>query len=314
MTLLLNNAEGGTNGAAVTTTTSGAGNGNAPFSAVSPVTAGAISFKSSSAWRGALGYSLVQAVSANACTFEWADTAAADFAARWYFRLNAFPSAQCQGPFNVRTSTAQLGRLNLQTTAQISTTIGTTNVTDGFSTAALAVGTWYRFETLGAGFGTAATSMVTRIYVGDATGTPFITTQVSGVTTVGPAQVARFGRNNAQGSNDWDFDDVALNIAAGAVLLGPSNTGDAGLDQIAEPGSTVTLAGSGTGTWAQLSGTAVTLAGSGSVRTFTAPYSLGGGDLVFAFGGTTTTVTVLPVPDKVKRGSSLVAALVYVAR
>ena len=82
-------------------------------------------------------------------------------------------------------------------------------------------------------------------------------------------------------------------LADQLALAYPTATpANAGADQSVQPWDTVTLTGTGTGTWSQVSGPAVTLAGSGSTRTFTAPATMTGRQLVFDYGGDTVTVSV----------------------
>lgn len=259
MTLKLNTAEGGTDGTATTTANSGGGSGDA-FTAVSAVVSGAIAFRAANAYRGALCYALVQATSANACTFEWSDTASDQFAHRMYLRLLEYPSANCQGPLNIR-GTAAAARLNMSTTGQLSITIvnGTTSTSGGFSTGTLALNTWYRIECVGSGFGSSSTAVACNVYLGDATGTPaFAVPSPALVATAEQISVIRVGRANAVGSNNWLVDDLAQSIGT-SLELGPSPTGTAGADQTVEPGQPVTLTGGGAGTWAQTAGTTVQL-------------------------------------------------------
>lgn len=101
---------------------------------------------------------------------------------------------------------------------------------------------------------------------------------------------------------------------------------DAGPDQTAEAGATVTLTGSGTdsdGTitsyaWAQTTGPTVTLDGSGATRTFTAPVTLTGATLGFQLTVTdddaatdtdTMTVTVLPATIRLRIGGETLPAI-----
>lgn len=66
-----------------------------------------------------------------------------------------------------------------------------------------------------------------------------------------------------------------------------------------EPGSTVTLTATGSGTWAQTSGPTIALAGTGAVRTFAAPATLAGVTLVFTYGAITETVLVLKATERI---------------
>jgi hypothetical protein len=66
-----------------------------------------------------------------------------------------------------------------------------------------------------------------------------------------------------------------------------------------EPGATVTLTGSGAGTWAQTTGPTVALAGSGAVRSFAAPATIDGVTLAFTYGASTETVEVLKATERI---------------
>lgn len=311
MTLKANTAEGGTSG--VDVTTSNSSNGGDAFTAVALVNSGAGTFYGTNPFRGSMCYRLFQPSSASACTVEWSDTASASFTCRFYFRFNgSYPSATCQGPLNVRSASAYLGRLNLTNTGQVSITLGAANASSGLSASSLALDTWYRFEVVGTGFGTAATSMTCNVYVGDST-TPFFTTlTVTGQTTAEQVALLRYGRNNAVGSNDWLFDDLAQNIGSSTVI-GPSNSGDAGLDKGVEPYELVTLIGTGSGTWSQLSGPDVVLNGSGATRTFTAPVVMAGATLAFAYGGDSMAVTVYPPTERFVSSSGEKAVIILLA-
>lgn len=317
--LLTNNCESGqASGTAVTTSNSDTGTGNTGFTAVSPVTAGAITYTSTNPYKGGLAIATVQANSANACTFEWTDpTPASTIAVRCYILLNSYPSATCQGPINIRSAASgALGRLNMTSTGQLSMTLGSNNVSSGTSSGTLDLGTWYRIEVTGTAFNTSATTLHTNVYLGDSsTAISALTLDIpagSAAVTAALANLVRFGRNNAAGSNDWVFDDLALNVGT-STQIGPSASGNAGDPQTVEPGTSVPLVGTGTGTWSQVSGTTVTLTGSGNNRSFIAPASLTQTDLVFGFGGSQTTVTVQAATESVNRGGSRVPALMYVA-
>lgn len=116
---------------------------------------------------------------------------------------------------------------------------------------------------------------------------------------------------------------LAISPFGMAVLLIPADappTANAGADQDAAPGATVTLAGSGTDpagqaltySWSQLSGPAVTLSSATVAQpTFAAPSLVGGATLVFGLVVTDTsgqpsaqdavTVTVSPAPYLLRR-------------
>lgn len=225
MTLKSNTAEGGTDGVTVTTGNSGGASGDA-FTAVSGGVTGGITYSSSQAKRGSsLSYLMqVAAAAAVACTMDISDTADATYTIRAYLYLNAYPSTTIQGPIGIRSAAnASIGRLNMSTSGALQVVLGTANTTSAFSTATLALNNWYRLEVYGTGVGTASASMTCDVYDGDSTGTPYLTTGLTGQNTSATVGIARYGRLGTGGSNDWYLDDLAQNIGS-ATPLGPSAT------------------------------------------------------------------------------------------
>lgn len=129
-----------------------------------------------------------------------------------------------------------------------------------------------------------------------------------------PVSNVQFGRINGSTYDlTMQMDDFALNTQASG-LIGPWQSSYSAApvvvaNQTVEPLETVTLtAYSGSGTWSQTSGTAVSLSGSGAEVTFTSPASLTTGDLVFAYGTASTTVTVLNATEAFWNGTAWTAA------
>jgi hypothetical protein len=138
-------------------------------------------------------------------------------------------------------------------------------------------------------------------------------------------QSYRHGINTASTSMTlWTSEGLTLfdNTAVRYDVANVAPTANAGVDQTADPGATVTLTGSGTDTdgtiasyaWAQTSGTTVTLTGTGASRTFTAPITTTGATLLFqltvtddqaATGTDTIQVTVTPAEGRLHDGSSV---------
>lgn len=307
MTLKKNSAEGGVNTTAVTALNSGGASGDA-FTAVAAGVTNGIIFTNAQRRAGSLAYRMTTATAdAIACTFDMADTAAATFTSRFYFYLAAFPSATVQGPVGIRSAAnASIGRLNMSATGQIQVVLGTANTTSTLTTTTLALNTWYRFEVYGTGMGTASASMTADVYVGENTGTPYMTTGLTGQNTTATVGTVRYGKIGAAGSNDWFYDDLAQNIGS-ATPLGPEVA--LGGDQTnIEPKSTVTLTAVGPGTWTQVSGPSVTITQTGTTGTFVAPLTISGTTLVFGYGGQTTSVTVLSATERLVIGGVEVAA------
>lgn len=94
-------------------------------------------------------------------------------------------------------------------------------------------------------------------------------------------------------ASEWEGPRIlSEQLALAYPALNPPN---AGVDQVVEPWSTVTLQGlGGSATWSQVSGRSVSLSGSGAVRTFVAPAGMTTQELVFAYGTDQMKVTVAP--------------------
>lgn len=113
-----------------------------------------------------------------------------------------------------------------------------------------------------------------------------------------------------QASGDTTVTYINSQTSNGAgQLIGivPTSLVSAGADQAdIEPWTTVTLAGTGTGSWSQVSGASVTLSGSGAIRTFTAPPSLSAQTLVFDYGGDQVSIGILPATEAMYSGGQWV--------
>jgi hypothetical protein len=300
-TLVTNNAEGGTEALAVTTGNSGGLSGT-PFTLVSQGSAGVITFVGAAAYRGNFGYWFNQPSNSLASLFDInADTPSDAWTCRFYIYLNTLPSTDhIQFPIMIRGASGVLGRTEMNTSGQLRVVNGTTG---SYSSASLTTGVWYRVEYYGTGAGTSNTNARVDVYVGDNTGTPFLTASQNGQTTGEQVTLIRYGKASSTPTSTMSFyiDDIGQSIGS-SVPLGPSPTGSAGPDQTVEPWSIVTLTATDTGSWSQVSGPAVTLSGSGLTRTFKAPGVLNNTALVFAYGGDTCTVTVLAATERAVMG------------
>lgn len=113
-----------------------------------------------------------------------------------------------------------------------------------------------------------------------------------------------------QASGDTTVTYINSQTSNGAgQLIGivPTSSASAGVDQAdIEPWTTVTLTGTGVGSWSQVSGVSVTLSGSGATRTFTAPPSLSTQTLVFDYGGDQVNIGILPATEAMYSGGQWV--------
>lgn len=121
-------------------------------------------------------------------------------------------------------------------------------------------------------------------------------------------QATRIGRPSTHATYAATLlvDAIAASDTATGLLDALEVPVDAGIDQVVDPLTTVTLAATGSGSWSQVSGGTVTLGGSGATRTFTAPAAHEQEEYVFAYGGDETTVTVRPHNEWQKSGGGLV--------
>lgn len=116
-----------------------------------------------------------------------------------------------------------------------------------------------------------------------------------------------------QGADHFQSEPLGPQVLADQLALAYP-LANAGQDQQVEPWATVTLAGSGPGTWSQISGPAVTLAGTGDVRTFTAPPSMSAQQLEFDFGGDTTVITVAQAKNGIVGAAGAVTPIRLIRR
>ena len=222
MTLLTNSAEGGTNGTTVTTGNSGGASGQA-FSAVT-LNSGTFIFSNAWAHGGSLSY-LHQQIAANSLFYDMtADSAnaAASWSARFYLRLNALPSATAQGPLNWRSAAnSNMGNIQLTATGAVLITTGTGGAVST-SGNTLAINTDYRFEVYGTNYGTSSAATTCDIYLGDNTGTPYMTTNSTHTSALSTVGIFRLGKSSSGGGSiDYYIDDWAWNIGS-ATPIGPT--------------------------------------------------------------------------------------------
>lgn len=205
----------------VTTANSDDGSAGDALGTVSAGSGQTIRFSTTAPMRGTLCHRF-DVAAGNACVTDLIDAAAdAAFSARCYVLFESLPSTtNAQGPLNFRSSSSSLARTELDTTGHVRLITG--SGTSSYSTPALSVDTWYRFEMYGSGFGTASTACTIDIYTGDATGTPDITASLTGQTTAATVDRLRMGKPNASGTLVLRVDDIAIS-AGTSTALGPSS-------------------------------------------------------------------------------------------
>ncbi len=281
--LFSENFEGGTNGAAVTTS-------NTAYSFINSAT----SFDNSTTVVGSLSAKGVNNGTTAAFMrqiFPGAVSVTERYMRR-YVRISAFPGAGA----NVVVTRLRLGGT---TTGQVTfTSGGQFQIRNGGSAVAssvntYALNTWHRLEWHVDG--TTTNTQTLRIYTGNLLNSPSIQSEVplSGPYTSGAFdRVEDGGSTAAYVGNIW-VDEV---VDQASVWPGPATGANqppvvnAGSDQNVLPGSTVTLDGTGstdlegaiTYSWAQFGGTTVTLSSNTAAQpTFTAPYLAAGDTLIF---------------------------------
>lgn len=294
--ILINTGEGGTDGVTATVNNSGGISGNAWQS----VNGNAWKYSSAHIARGLLSYQCDQ-VTSTAATLQWQLPSLTEHYGRLYMYLS--DQVATADPF-VRvyaTGFIEAFRIEKSSSHHLTVRDSTGNpLYTGLSE--FTSGVWYRVE-WHAISSTTVGQLSVRIYVADQT-TPIesfastanlnIRAEASWV-QFGPS----FGLNPAPGSK-W-FDEMAIGSASGGWLgsaaglpINQTPIAHAGTDEVIEPGTAHTLAGSATDDgsintwyWRQISGPAVALSSTSAQNpTFTAPSIQGGGVLLFGLTAT----------------------------
>lgn len=216
MALLVNTAEGQSDGTTATTGNTGSGSGDA-FSSVS---ASVITFESTGAINNALSYLTTQPTTGSTAFVAWDDAAAsASFTGRFYFSFPTLPSATHQF-VGIRSLSAGLGSIEISTTGQVRGIAG--SATGTFSTPVLSTNTVYRIEFQGTGWGTGSATFDIQVYVGNATGTPHISLSVPSSSTAAQVQRFRYGKPGTSSLfTGYLMDDFAQNVGS-STAIGPS--------------------------------------------------------------------------------------------
>jgi hypothetical protein len=310
---VFNNAEGGSDGTAVTAANSGGGSGTA-FSQVST----GITFSKAQKAHGLLSYALSAASGTQNYIHFSSPATTGGFSIRTSLRLTGYPSAVSSFVLITDSTDTTITGFNLESTGKITPVqSGGTAITGGKFTNAIPLNTWVRITITGT-IGTSATVTMT-MYTGDST-TPIETHTFTGVNTgtVAPAYVSYGKLTKSPSIGTYYLDDLAQNLTS-TTEIGPlagnsAPTADAGDDQDGiQPFATVYLDGSGSNSasgsltyaWTQTAGATVTLSSSTAQKpTFTAPALPAGDTLTFSLtvtdsNGTASTantvdITVLP--------------------
>jgi hypothetical protein len=295
MALKQNSAEGGANGATITTANSGGSSGDA-FVQVTVAGVPTYNFSNNAAAHGSLSYRIT-GVSGDTAKIYLGSTASSQGTMRGYVYFNILPSAP-QALFNIQNSSfGGMAAVNISSVNKmtVSDASGTTLFT---SASALSAATWYRIELqVITGASTTTGTVNFQYYVGDST-TPLGTlSNTTANTTTINALRGQFGKQTSGVALDANFDDFAYDDTS-STPIGPYSatnavpTCDAGLDlSDLEPYTSVTLSGTDadsdgtivTRTWRQISGPTVTLTGNGATRSYIAPGTLAGMSLIFGY-------------------------------
>lgn len=319
MTTKINNAEGGTNGTAVTPANSGGTSGDA-FGLVPLTGTGAIKFSTAKPAHGTLGYEVTPGGSSSSAKMQHAITAGLTFRFRFYIEFDtALVVSQTSLADFLNISSSVILDVIATGTGKISVRASGVSIGAGFTPT---VNTKYRCEgqcTIGT---TTANGVVNfNVYAGD--GLTAVYSAASSSANLGTANInlVNYGKTTTTSThtNLLYFDDLASGDGTAAYGV-PGNlppVADAGAAQTVEPWTLVTLDGTLSadqdGTiavyaWTQTGGTAVTLSSTSSAQpTFTSPANLNDQILTFSLvvtdnGGApstadTTTVTILAATE-----------------
>ena len=294
-----NSAEGGTEGVVATAGTSGGASGSALSGITYTASTASVEFDSARAAHGTKSYRMIAAAGSYA-SLVW-NLATSRAALRAYIYLTAAPEADSQ--LMVLRSTGPALRLDISTARILRVNTLNGGVVHTFATP-IPLDTWVRIEIFGVvGTAGAPNGQISAAWsVGDGYPTEELglTTADIGIDAFTSAQVGKL--SSTAWVADFNIDELAANTSA-TGLIGPwlasyNEPADAGEDQLnLEPYDTVTLIGTGVGSWSQVSGPAVVLGGAGATRTFDVPATTLGFTAVFAYGGSPVTVTGLPCTD-----------------
>lgn len=230
MTLWTNNAEGGTNGAAVPTSSDGSGD---PWSTVA-AGSGAITYDNANAYKGTYGITIAPASASERCWLGWTPgTAPTKQAIRFYMNLSSLPSASFE-PFRIHNVAMNSSRTSLVVngvgTIRISNNAGGyVNAFGGASTSsgALSAGTWYRFEIdIDVSGGSAAGILNIDVYLGDSL-TPIsgLSGSITGAGFATNLPMTMFGRTaTITDTAVYHFDDLAIDTGT-TTRIGPTASG-----------------------------------------------------------------------------------------
>jgi hypothetical protein len=258
---ITNNAEGGSNGTAVTTGNSGGSSGTA-FLTVSAGAGGTIQFNTATKMHGALAYAFTPgAGTANYVVFNDSGSGTVNFSFRCYMYLTGNPTSETQW-LTVQTSAgAAIVTCNLTTTGNIKV-VSATPSTLGTFTNAIPLNTWTRITITGTS--NATTGAVTvKMYAGDS-GTVTETQSFTNANLNGSV-VNRIviGKLTATGNlAAYYVDDIALDVSSNTEigvpsLAAPTVTNNSGTQNVSAA-STVNLSYTSSDTDGTVTGVATT--------------------------------------------------------
>jgi methionine-rich copper-binding protein CopC len=286
-------AEGGTNGTALTTGNSGGASGNA-FTAVTGGT-NVWTFSNARSVRGSMSLKCTPLASTPAAV-QWQPSSLTEHYGRMYFYISGYAvgaeplvkafSGSFVNAWRVELSAG--GRLTVRDANSTAIHTASSNVSTGV---------WYRVEWHV--ISSASVGQVeSRLYVGDQTNTIDSYLSSANINLGANLTATQFGPSQSisTAAPASYYDEMAIGSAAGGWLgiaagtpLNQPPTANAGVDSIAEPGSTHLLQGSGTDDvsvagyqWVQLSGPGVNLSDpTGASPSFNVPNTQGGTSLTF---------------------------------
>jgi hypothetical protein len=219
-----NNAEGGSNGTAVTTGNSGGVSGDA-WTSVAAGTGNTVTFDSSTVAHGSLSYKAVIGTT-NTCILQKTVTGTGRYVMEFGFRFSTVPTAGGTRFFEIRNSTGAMGSLGiLPTTGTVRAYNAAGSNIAASESSALSVNTWYRVAfAVTPGADTATGTIEYSLYAGDSTTALWSWTSAAQNTGTTAANFIRIGTPAVLSTaNTFWYDDVrASSLASG--FFGPVAT------------------------------------------------------------------------------------------
>jgi hypothetical protein len=230
----VNSAEGGTNGATVTTANSAGASGNA-WSSVNIASGTTLVFATAAAYKGSLGYRMTQGTGTGVgANVRWDLTGWLQARGRFYLRATAYPTQLTRVLLVNDTSfTNTMATVVLNTAGKL--LVRDSNSVLFTSTTAIPLNTWVRVEWVVTPGTTSSNGVVRFAWAsGDAAATETFASTSANTGTAGLGRMF-LGKNSGTWNTTLDVDDIAADDASATAFMGASSTGPTVVDTTPAP-------------------------------------------------------------------------------